>query len=248
MSFNELSMNEHARRFLSQGNVDCSLPKELNVALQNIFTKVRDNDTPDKNRFRQRVILVEKFGDSPAKYTVKNEAKHSIYNALCLLYLMGTGETKKLFQHYEATRLTPEKRKFSSLTKKTDEQFLAFFCLGVVRENIDKILACLCSTEFDLFTDKLPSPFSSSDKNKYDLSPMLKLYGQVIPWQEYMPQYEKAEVLFLKKEYTQAKEILLTLEQEALIRLPVVNVLNKKIKAEEAEAIEAFDYFQKTLN
>ena len=77
---------------------------------------------------------------------------------------------------------------------------------------------------------------------------MLKLYGQVIPWQEYMPQYEKAEVLFLKKEYTQAKEILLTLEQEALIRLPVVNVLNKKIKAEEAEAIEAFDYFQKTLN
>ena len=246
MSFNELSMNEHARRFLSKD--DITLASKLNVALQNIFTKEREGDTTDKNKFRKRVIFTEKFGDSPAKYTVNPESKNAIYNALCLLYLIGTGETKKLFRQYEKNRLTPKKRDFSVLTKQTEQQYLEFFCLGVVRENIDKILACLRSTEFDLFTDKLPSPFSSSDKNKYDLSPMLKLYGQVIPWQEYMTQYEKAEAFFLKKEYAQAKEILFTLEQEALIRLPVVNVLNKKIKAEETEATEAFDYLQKILN
>ena len=43
-------------------------------------------------------------------------------------------------------------------------------------------------------------------------------------------------------------EELRKLEEDAVIRLPVVEALNKKIKAIEAEAEEAWDYFQKMLN
>ena len=237
MILNGLSMNEHARRFLSETNI--SLPKELNVALQNVFTKTRDGDTVDKNKFRKRVIKTIKEGDSPAKYIVMPDKGNAIYNTLCLLYLIGTGETKKLFQHYEATSSRPEKRNFSILKKQTDQQYLEFFCLGIVRENIDKIIECLCSVEFDLFTDKLPSPFSNSSENKYNIMPILNLYGHVIPWKEYMESYEKAEALFTNKDYKQAKEVL---------KLPVVESLNKKIKDQEDESKEAWEYFQKILN
>jgi hypothetical protein len=246
MVLNGLSMNEHARRFLSETQI--SLPKELNVALQNVFTKIRDGDTVDKNKFRKRVIKTIKEGDSPAKYIVMPDKGNAIYNTLCLLYLIGTGETKKLFQHYEATIFRPEKRNFSILKKQTDQQYLEFFCLGIVRENIDKIIECLCSVEFDLFTDKLPSPFSNSSGNEYNIMPILNLYGQVIPWKEYMVSYEKAEAFFIKKDYQQAKEVLKTLENKALLRLPVVESLNKKIKIQEDESKEAWEYFQKILN
>tara|TARA_R110000764_G_scaffold219056_2_gene306684 strand:+ start:510 stop:1250 length:741 start_codon:yes stop_codon:yes gene_type:complete len=246
MVIDGLSMNEHARRFLSETNI--SLPKELNVALQNVFTKTRDGDTVDKNKFRKRVIKTIKEGDSPAKYIVMPDKGNAIYNTLCLLYLIGTGETKKLFQHYEATSSRPEKRNFSILKKQTDQQYLEFFCLGVVRENIDKIIECLCSVEFDLFTDKLPSPFSNLAKSKYDLTPMLNLYGQVIPWNEYIESYENAEAFFAKKDYQQAKKVLKNLEHTALLRLPVIESLNKKIKAQEDESKEAWEYFQKILN
>ena len=86
MVFDGLPMNEHARRFLSGSNI--SLPKELNVALQNIFTKTRDGDTVDKNKFRKRVIKTIKEGDSPAKYMVIPGKGNAIYNTLCLLYLI----------------------------------------------------------------------------------------------------------------------------------------------------------------
>jgi hypothetical protein len=250
MEFEGSPMNEHARKFLSESgsSQDVSLPKSLNDALQNIFTKVRDGDTVDKNKFRKRVIKTVKIGDSPADYMVIPGNKNAIYNALCLLYLIGTGETKKLFQRYYNALNTLEKINLSILEKKSERQFLEFFCLGVVRESIDKISSCLSSTEFDLFTDKLPSPFSSKPGHTYDLSPMLQLYEQKIPWKDYMESYEKAEQLFSNKEIHKSKEVLQSLEQSALLRLPVVEALNKRIEVEENELKEAWDYFQKKLN
>ena len=63
-----------------------------------------------------------------------------------------------------------------------------------------------------------------------------------------MGRYEEAERFFGDKQYEKAKEELRKLEEDAVIRLPVVEALNKKIKAIEAEAEEAWDYFQKMLN
>ena len=77
---------------------------------------------------------------------------------------------------------------------------------------------------------------------------MLNLYGQVIPWNEYIESYENAEAFFAKKDYQQAKKVLKNLEHTALLRLPVIESLNKKIKAQEDESKEAWEYFQKILN
>lgn len=250
MEFEGSPMNEHARKFLGEGgsSQDVSLPKGLNGALQNVFTKVRDGDTVDKNKFRKRVIKTVKIGDSPADYMVISGNKNAIYNALCLLYLIGTGETKKLFQRYDKVSRTQGKVDLSILEKQTKQQYLEFFCLGVVRERIDEIIEYIHSLEFDLFADKLPSPFGSHLDNKYDLSPMLQLYGKDIPWKEYMDSYERAEQFFAKKEYQNAKEQLKSLEHNSLLRLPIVESLNKKINAEEDEIMEAWDYIQKKLN
>jgi hypothetical protein len=240
-----LSINDFARRALSKDSI--TLPKGIHDALQNIFTKIRKNENNDNVKFRGQLIQSVAYNLS-CKHEVIKGKQNSIYNALCLLYLIGTGETKKLFQHYYDTQHVPAKRDFSILTVQSDQQHLEFFCLGVVRENIEEITQQLLLTEFDLFTDKLLSPFSHNSKNKYDLTPMLKLYQQDIPWKEYMPSYQKAEVYFAKKQFIEAKQVLSELEKTAILRLPIVEYLNIKIKAEEAESKDAWNYLQTLLN
>jgi hypothetical protein len=240
-----LSINELARRALSEKSI--VLPKRIHDALQNIFTKTRKNENSDNVKFRGQ--LIQSAGHNlPGKHEVIKGKRNSIYNALCLLYLIGTGETKKLFQHYYSTQHVPEKRDFSILAAQTEQQHLEFFCLGVVRENIEEITQHLLSTEFDLFTNKLPSPFSCNSDNTYDLTPMLKLYQQNIPWKEYMASYQKAEDYFSQKKWIEAKQVLSELEDAAIIRLPIVEYLNVKIKVEEVETKKAWDYLQKILN
>ena len=63
-----------------------------------------------------------------------------------------------------------------------------------------------------------------------------------------MQQYQLAEKHVEERTFEQAKKILSDLEAEAIIRLPIVEALNRKIVAEELEAKEAWDYFQKILN
>lgn len=240
-----LSINDFAKGFLSPGNI--SVPTKIHNALQNILTKSRDNENSDKVQFRKCIIKSNKnFGNT--KHEVIKGSKNSIYNVLCLLYLIGTGETKKLFQDYYSTQNDVGKRDFSILVQQTKKQYLEFFCLGVIRENIDQIIECLHSTDFNLFTDKLPSPFSSNfNDNNYDLSPMLQLYEKDIPWKDYMDRYERAEQFFENKKYDEAKLELTALEQSARLRLPVVESLNRQIKAKEHEAQEAFDYLKGIL-
>lgn len=239
-----LSINEFARRALSEKPI--ILPKGIHDALQNIFTKKRKNENNDNVKFRGQLIQSATH-NLPGKHEVIKGKQNSIYNALCLLYLIGTGETKKLFQHYYDTLHVPAKRDFSILTVQSDQQHLEFFCLGVVRENIEEITQHLLSTEFDLFTDKLPSPFSCNANSKYDLTPLLRLYQQNIPWKNYMASYQKAENYFSQKQFIEAKQVLSELEETAILRLPIVEYLNTKIKAEETEAKEAWNYLQKIL-
>ena len=240
-----ISINEFARRFLSPEKI--TLPKAIHDALQNIFTKHRKGENNDNVKYRSLVIKSSEQQSQPKNEVIKGKSA-AIYNALCLLYLIGTGETKKLFQHYYNTRSTPEKRDFSVLVRESERQYLEFFCLGIVRENIDKITNCLLSNEFDLFTKKLPSPFYSNSGDENDLTPMLKLYQQDIPWKEYMECYEKAEMYFSEKKLEEAKKAIDDLNRISVIRLPIVEYLDVKIKSEEAELKEAWNYLQELLN
>jgi hypothetical protein len=240
-----ISINELARRALSDKSI--TLPKKIHDALQNIFTKTRKNENSDNVKFRGQLIQSAEH-NSAGKHEIIKGKKNAIHNALCLLYILGTGETKKLFQHYYSTKNTPDKRDFSILAAQSEKQHLEFFCLGVKRENIEEITQHLLSTKFDLFTDKLPSPFSCNSDNKYDLTPMLRLYEQDIPWKEYMVNYQKAEAFFSQRKLVEAKKILCKLEETAILRLPIVEYLHIKIEAEEKELKDARNYLQKILN
>ena len=244
-----LSINQFAKRFLKLAESD-SFPKKLHDVLQNVFTKGhrKGESHPERAQYRQKVIFIHSSGAHNQKHAVIEGRSYTIYNALVLFYLVGTSQTQKFFQHYYLTQNEPEKRDFSVLHQQSTQQYLEYFCLGVVQENIDQIEACLLAKDFDLFTQRLPSPFSVDLTTSYDLTPMVKLYDQSIPWKDYMAKYQQAELHFENKEFEQARRRLVELKQEAIIRLPAIEALNRKMDAELKEADEAWDYLQTLLN
>lgn len=219
------------------------LPERIRNALNTIFTK-----EDGASLYRSKIIGESHDHITQNKYPIIKGRRYSVRNILCVWYLLNgdTGKTKAFLQSYAKSGMTSKFEKM--LLELANQQYLEFFSLGVVRENIHEIIEALKSDEFDLFTDKLPSPFFSNHDDPSDISPILIAYSQDIPWENYMSRYEDAEFNFNEKRYDKAKEILHKLEEDAVIRLPVVEALNKKIKAIEAEAEEAWNYFQKMLN
>lgn len=218
------------------------LPKRIHDVLNTFFTK-----SDNSNHYRPKIINEKAVGQTQNKHPVLKGKKNAIHNILCIWYLLGdTKTTKQLMQEYAQKNVS--EKTLNNLIRLTQKQYLEFFCLGVVRENVQKIIACLKSTDFDIFTQKLPSPFSTNKTDQFDISPLLTIYSKDIPWQFYMEQYQQAEEHFNKKRYNEARMILRKLESEAMIRLPIIEALNKNIDAIENEAEEAWNYFQKVLD
>lgn len=218
-------------------------PEKIRNFLNTIFTK-KDN----VNLYRPKVINEKVTDIKQNKHPIQLGKKHFVYNVLVIWYLFNsdTGKTKCLLQEYAEFGVCNSI--LGELIKSTEKQYFEFFCLGVVRENLQSIIECLKSPEFDLFTKKLPSPFSLNGKSIQDISPMLIRYSEDVPWKNYLTQYQIAEGFFENKDYMKAKETLLKLEEIAGIRLPIVEALKKNINAVEQEAKEAWDYFQKILS
>ncbi|MFT4927662.1 MAG: hypothetical protein ACI8WB_003775, partial [Phenylobacterium sp.] len=178
----DFSIGEYAKRFLALE--DTALPTKIHNALQSIFTK----DGGDKTKYQKEVVISTQVVEHQKHYVIKGQS-NAIYNALVLFYLLGTGETKKLLHHFHEVRKLNKKPDFSILRKQSDQQYLEFFCLGVQRKKIEQIEQCLESSDFDLFRQKLPSPFFGGLQDSYDITPLLKLYDNKIPWQDYMSRY-----------------------------------------------------------
>lgn len=239
-----LSFLEIARRELSNDVKGKEpLPEAIRGCLNTIFTKKANAEL-----YRSKVINEKVVGQKQNKHPIKLGKKNFVYNVLVIWYLLNsdTGKTKSLLQEYGKLGKCVET--LNELIELTKQQYLEFFCLGVVRENLQQVIECLKSSDFDLFTKKLPSPFSSNKTGKSDISPMLSIYAEDIPWESYMTQYQLAEDFFNNKNYIKAKETLTHLEEIAVIRLPVIEALNTKISAVETETKEAWDYFQNILN
>lgn len=219
------------------------LPDSIRIPLNTIFTK-----KSGANLYRPKIICEKTEGITQNKYPILKGRRHSVRNILCIWYLLNgdTKKTKAFLQSYAKSGMT--KTYEQVFLELANHQYLQFFCLGVVRENVHEIVETLKLPEFDLFKGKLPSPFFSNHDDPYDMSPILVAYSQDIPWEDYMERYEEAERFFGDKQYEKAKEVLRKLEEDAVIRLPVVEALNRKIKSIEAEANEAWEYFQKMLN
>ncbi len=236
------SIGQIAVCFLSK-NHEFKLPKTLHDALNNIFTK----GTGDAVKYQKEVIYEEGKVNGNSSFAVIKGKKNAIHNSLCLYALLGTGDTKKLFQHYYSTKQFPAKRDFSILKRRQTQHYLEYSCFGVSYENIKLIEQCLVNENFDLFTDKLPSPYAIQPGENMDLSPMLEIYGKGIPWDRYMEIYKEAEKYYEKRDYKGANKLLDELEQETVIHLPIVEFLKRKITAEIDEANEAMEYLQQIL-
>lgn len=236
-----LSIRQTATMFISADD-SYSLPKELHDALNNIFTKGSKSD--DTVKFRKAIILSKEKINEKMTHEIIRGRKASIYNALCLYAIIGTGATKKLFQHYYELQQTKKKQNFDAFLKKRSDKELLFF--GINMSLFDEVKSVLCSNEFDLFTKKLPSPFKHSKKT-YDLTPLITLCDPSINWGLFIDNYNNAEMHFKHKAYMEAQETLLKIEDERLLNLPLVLILKCQIDAEISEGKEAWDYLQKLL-
>ena len=153
--------------------------------------------------------------------------------------------SKKIFQYAGSEQ---KKTKMAPLLEQAQEQSLVFFCLGVHMDNISGIRTALESDLFDLFTERLPSPFGCHPDDKFNLAPMLVFYEAKIPWQHYVSRYQAAESSYAAKDMNGAILQLEALEQEALLPLPVVTSFKESIIAKQADAEEAASYLQSLLN
>jgi len=235
-----LSFVEIARRDMATSQ---QLPTSIRDALNTIFTK-----PSNAQHYRKKIICQKSPGEKQNKHPIIKGRRHCVRNILIIWYLLGgnTKKTKCFLQDYAQKKTFEET--LTELVDLTTKQYLEFFCFGVVRDKVQAVIECLKSPEFDLFTQKLPTPFSVSSESSSDIYPILQIHSQDIPWEYYMQQYQLAEKHVEERTFEQAKNILSDLEAEAIIRLPIVEALNRKIAAEEIEAKEAWDYFQKILN
>lgn len=236
------SINDYARIFLKLE--DKTLPIKLHNALNSMFTKNRDNSNAEIKAFRQRVVIEIKT-DHNNHYAILAGKSNAIYNALCLIAIVGVGPTKKIFQSFAKQT---KKGYISSLLQQTQEQALIFFCLGVDTKNMVEIRERLESNNFDLFSVRLPSPFGFHQSDKYNLAPMLAYFEEPIPWQDYARRYQVAESSYAAKDVQDAILQLEALEQEVLLPLPRVTSLKETIIAKQADAEEAASYLQSLLN
>ncbi len=240
----EVQSIRHIATCFISSELKVSLPKTLHDALNNIFTKGKG----DQLKYREQVVIEETTGSRNVSHHVLKGKRNAIYNALCLYAILGTSETKKLFQHYYSTKQFIVKRDFSILNSQQSQRYLEFSCFGISYENIKLIEEYLHKADFDLFSDKLPSPYSTLTEQLYDLTPMIEIYGKGIPWDKYMAIYQKAERSYELKEYNNANKLLEELNQESALHLPIVQSLQRKISMELNEANEALEYLQKILN
>lgn len=235
-----LSIRQTATMFISADD-RYSLPKELHDALNNIFTKKSSSETV---KFRKAIVISKEEINKKTTHEIIRGRKASIYNALCLYAIIGTGATKKLFQHYYDIQQTKKKQNFDVYLKKRSDKELFFF--GINMDLFDEVKSILCSDEFDLFTEKLPSPFKHSKKS-YDLTPLITLCDPSVNWGQFIDHYNSAEINFKHKAYIEAQETLFKIEDERLLNLPLVKILKCQIDAEIIESNEAWDYLQKLL-
>ncbi|NRA59811.1 MAG: hypothetical protein HRU25_02660 [Psychrobium sp.] len=240
-----LTIGQFALGFLTQDR-SVSLPKKIHDMLQNVLTK-RGGDAL---RYREAIVLKVPVKDPTSKNTERHQVirnrSYAIFNILCLYAFMDTKNIKCLFQHYYETRHDPSARDFSMLHQQQQSQYLAYFCFGIDMAQIAKIEHRLLDVKFDLFTQKLPSPFNENSEG--DLSPLLIKVSEAIDWTSYRVLYQQAEDCFEQKDFCRAKSLLTQLDQQALITLPVVDSLRRKISRIEDESQEAFDYLQNLLN
>jgi len=241
-----LTIGQIALGFLTS-DISVTLPTKIHDMLQNVLTKRSGNMVRYRDCIVQKQLIKNPTGRDTKRHEVILGRNYAIFNILCLYVIMDTKHIKLLFHHYYETRHNSGKREFAELlNQQKKSQYLAYFCFGIDVNKINVIEDCLLDSSFDLFTQKLPLPFSDEQIN--DLSPLLIMINDDIDWESYYQLYQEAEDCFERKEYDRVKLLLIQLEQQAVLTLPIVGSLQRKMFALEEESQDALNYLQQMLN
>ena len=218
---------------------DGPLPESLRNAINTVLIK-----PANKLKRWQRALLINPDEEKNRSRYIKSEFKPIVLNTLILCYLVGdAGKVRELF----TALIEGEKRQIinaarSIIEHRYEQQFSEFFCLGVVREHLNPIIMTIQNHAWDPMTEELPSPFSTGD-----LRPIALIYGQNIPWADYHQRYEKALEAYTAEQLNTAKERLMSLQADAVVRLPIVSMLLNQITSRIDAADNYFNYLQKNL-
>lgn len=225
-------------------NPQCELPKKIHDSLNNIFIKGK---TPYAEK-----VLSERVSDSGKKslYEVKRGSENAIYNALCLLCISETRKVKSVFTEYYTRRI--EKKwsysvNASDLSSSYDLHLAATSFFGVTQANISVIIDTLQKPEFDLFKEKLPSPFAEYGDRHAHLERIQLLFDVDIDWREVIDIISKVEELESEKQFEKGLDKLFELKHQSCKELKPIKQLETRIKSQLNENKEALNYLKKIL-
>lgn len=241
-SIDDRAVGRMAATYISK-DPNFRLPNSLRHAINYIFTK-------DSNYIKSLISTsTTESGNRKRHFTYKSKV-NSVFNALCLLTFTETKNVKTIFSDYfESKNKHIEFKVKESLLRSTSDVHLSAVLFFQITENDRKnLIEQLNNPNFDLFEQKLASPFSHINTNPENLEPLKVLFDENIDWQHTTELYRLTECYLAKHNYCKALENLKKITNEALLSSPTIQNLEFKINAQRAEAEEAWNYFQKILN
>jgi hypothetical protein len=241
----ERNINDVARAILGIKN----LPKKLNESLQTIFNK-GSGDSKRLFTFQHQVIIQapKVIGSASDKTQVRvlEGRENAIFNALFIMLLSDTKTTKNIFKAYSDSSIMNKNEHYNILTNINESRFVRYYCLGVSSQGIKRVISLLTSNSFNLFEQKLPLDIFHLSSQHDPLKLVCPMVTEEIPWDEYMDFYKRAESFYKEKRLDEAMQVLQELINKPFT-IPIAHLLFDKIRSEQSENQEAFDYLQTFL-
>lgn len=233
------TLNQIAITFISK-DTNYRLPEPLRAALNNIFVKSGDyicslTTQTDSERGERK------------RHSVYLSKVNSVYNALFLLTLTDTKNVKKIFTSYHKSKAMLSIDE-NQLKCSSDAHLAAIMFFQIKEQDKIKILDQIRDSSFNLFEQKLASPFNPVNTNKRSLEILKVLFDESIDWQHIIELYRSSESYLSKGDYFNAMDTLSKINNEYLLSSPAIQSLKSRINAQRAETEDAWNYFQKILN
>lgn len=226
------------------------LPEKIRNLLNTVLIK-----EDKKITFRSQLLDTTQSngGSRKPSHSIKQGKEATVYNTLIFLALIDSTKTRELLENCfnrEKIKCLEFKSSLNQLLQISTNNWPRLFCLGINEQSLDTLKSQLLDSSFDVFSNKLDSPFTATDnKNNQKTRAILSAnFDENMPWPKYQQTCKDANELFQQNKINEAQQLLLNLQQETPIVLPQAAVLLNVIEQKIAEAKEAADYIKKLLN
>jgi len=213
-------------------------PDSLRLAVTAVFLKPKESL---KNW--QTGIMSNLKGPEVTAHYVDRKFRPAILNAMILCHLIGnSGKVREFFEASIRGNSKKNDQKISTIRDRYESHFSEFFCLGIVPETLNQIVAQLQDPNWNPLTQELSCPFKEGS-----FRPLALLYGKLIPWTEYHAKYDQAYKMYQSGQLEEAEKLLSNLESSAIVRLPIATSLRQQLQSKLNASESYFNYLQKNL-